>query len=290
MLSSNHIDGAQSSGWQNGGPPALQINDVTVDAPQGSKWSRMFQHRGVRKIQNILEGVSLTIPCGSWFLLTGPSGSGKSTLLNVINNLVPINRGEILKFGIPVARWSRSMECTPGMRTGTVFQTPSLFRQFTVLENICIGFECRPKTRREEKIAAAHDVLEELGIDELADRYPDELSGGQQQRVAIGRALVAKPDLVILDEPLSALDDASADRVCRLLSRRQKQGVAFVMASHRIEGCIDVCSAKVSMHAGQIVSVDWCNGYRSPGLPSSVAGVAPSLAAAFMSEQINCAT
>lgn len=248
------------------GAPPLQFEDVSVTVSPTDARRTGFGLLGQRSgaCVNLLDHVSITVPRGKWFLLMGPSGCGKSTLLNAINNLVPISGGRALKFGVPISSWCRKWERGEGTRTGTVFQTPSLFHQFTVLENVCFGFECRDYVAPEQKCFAARELLAELRIEDLADRYPNELSGGQQQRVAIARALVTDPDLIIMDEPLSALDDASADVVCNLLVKRQKAGATIIMASHRLEGCIQTCSAKVVMEAGRICELDWCNGETAP--------------------------
>ncbi len=251
-------------------PAPVSFEDVCVSVVTGAQKRSalgLLPQRNPDR-QTLLDNVSITVPQGNWFLLMGPSGCGKSTLLNVINNLVPISSGKALKFGVPITNWCRNRERTVGMRTGTVFQTPSLFQQFNALENVCFGFECREHVSSECKLEAAHAVLDELGIGDLTKRYPAELSGGQQQRVAIARALVTDPDLIIMDEPLSALDDASADLVCSQLAKRCEDGATIIMASHRLEGCVDACSAKVKMEHGRICDLDWCNGYAPAGIQS----------------------
>jgi ABC-type polar amino acid transport system ATPase subunit len=194
----------------------------------------------------------------------GPSGSGKSTLLRAANNLVPLVSGCLLKFGVPVASWCRRLECDEATRTGTVLQTPSLFGHLTVLRNVEMGLDCCGPLWSGDRTNRAMAILDRMGIADLAHRFPHEISGGQQQRSAIARALVGEPRLLLMDEPLSALDAKSAETVCDVLAERRARGTTIVMASHRLTGCIDACSAKVLMASGRVEDVEWCNGHRAP--------------------------
>ncbi|MGF1769021.1 ATP-binding cassette domain-containing protein [Enterovibrio makurazakiensis] len=242
--------------------PALCLTDakVEISPPTGTHfWGQWFARDTEKENVSVLNGVNLTVPAGAWYMLVGPSGCGKSTLLSVLNNLTPLSSGQALKFGVPVDCWGRKWECCPGTRTGTVFQTPALFDQLTALENVCMGFECREKCTTQEKHDKALLVMEALDVARFALRFPSELSGGQQQRISIARALVGDPDLLLMDEPLSALDEANARIVNRLLLERQQAGTTILMASHRLGECLEACSAKVEMDAGVVTSVDVCN-------------------------------
>ncbi|WP_407330339.1 ATP-binding cassette domain-containing protein [Enterovibrio sp. 27052020O] len=242
--------------------PALCIEEAKVSVMSSATprfFGDWFSNSTTQEAVSVLNGVNLTVPTGAWYMLVGPSGCGKSTLLSVLNNLTPLSGGRALKFGVPVDCWCRKWECCPGTRTGTVFQTPALFDQLTAIENVCMGFECREKSTLHDKQQKALSVMEELDVAQFANRFPTELSGGQQQRVSIARALVGDPDLLLMDEPLSALDDANAQKVNQLLLARQQSGTTILMASHRLDGCLEACTARVDMKGGVITEIQACN-------------------------------
>jgi ABC-type lipoprotein export system ATPase subunit len=173
-----------------------------------------------------LRGVSCTLRRGAQVALTGPSGSGKSTLLHLLAGLDTPTGGTIAWPGL-----DGSPEGRPGL-IGMVFQGPSLLPPLDVTENIALplllaGFT---ETRaRERATAALHDV----GLDELATRLPEELSGGQAQRVAVARALAARPQVILADEPTGQLDSAHAAQVVGLLlDAATMLGAALVLSTH----------------------------------------------------------
>ncbi|WML43889.1 ATP-binding cassette domain-containing protein [Neobacillus sp. PS3-40] len=141
---------------------------------------------------NIITDFELHIQSGEIFVLMGPSGSGKTTLLKGIAGLVPIASGEQC--------WENGTGTV-----GMVFQEPRLFPHLTVLENISFGLRVQGVPRKERTVQAG-EFLKILQLDGLEDRYPHQLSGGQQQRVSLGRTLILKPDLLLLDEPFASLD------------------------------------------------------------------------------------
>lgn len=148
----------------------------------------------------VLEDINLTVGRGELFALVGPSGSGKSTLLLSVAGFLPIRKGTISLAG-------RDISSVPpnGREIGMVFQSYTLFPHMTVLQNVTYSLVIRGQAN--EKIRQrAGELLELLQLKGLENRYPAQLSGGQQQRVALARALAFKPDLLLLDEPLGALD------------------------------------------------------------------------------------
>ena len=173
-----------------------------------------------------LRGVSCTLRPGAQVALTGPSGSGKSTLLHLLAGLDTPTGGTIDWPGL-----DGSPEGRPGL-IGMVFQGPSLLPPLDVTENIALplllaGFT---ETRARERAIAA---LQDVGLDELAARLPEELSGGQAQRVAVARALAARPRVILADEPTGQLDSAHAAEVAALLLLAATQlGAALVLATH----------------------------------------------------------
>ncbi|MBJ7434153.1 MAG: ATP-binding cassette domain-containing protein, partial [Microbacteriaceae bacterium] len=145
-----------------------------------------------------VDNVSFTVPAGSFFALLGPSGCGKTTTLRLISGLEEPTSGKILVGGKDVSTTK------PHQRPiNTVFQSYALFPHMTVLENVAFGLKQRGV---KDAIQRAHEALTLVELDHLADRKPMQLSGGQQQRVALARAVVNRPALLLLDEPLGALD------------------------------------------------------------------------------------
>jgi putative ABC transport system ATP-binding protein len=179
-----------------------------------------------------LRGVSLKVDEGELVAVMGPSGSGKSTLLNLAGGLDAPTSGEVLVEGTDLAGLNRHALAAVRRRSaGYVFQDLNLIPALTAAENAALPRELdgvKARTARREAIHA----LEEVGMDELADRFPDELSGGQQQRVAIARALVGPRRLVLADEPTGALDSTTGEMILRLLRARCDAGASAVLVTH----------------------------------------------------------
>ncbi|KAB8158355.1 ATP-binding cassette domain-containing protein [Streptomyces sp. 3MP-14] len=179
-----------------------------------------------------LRGVHMTVRAGEFVAVMGPSGSGKSTLLTLAGGLDTATGGEVLVEGRSLGQLKRA-QLAKLRRTsiGYVFQDYNLIPALTAAENIALPRELdgvRQRAARREALAA----LEEMGLAEVADRFPDEISGGQQQRVAIARALVGDRRLLLADEPTGALDTETSDAVLALLRRRADQGAAVVLVTH----------------------------------------------------------
>jgi putative ABC transport system ATP-binding protein len=179
-----------------------------------------------------LRGVSLAVEPGELVAVMGPSGSGKSTLLNLAGGLDAPTSGTVLVEGTDLGGLSRTQLAAVRRRSvGYVFQEFNLIPALTAAENVGLPRELdgvRPRELRRE----ARTALEEVGLVELADRFPDELSGGQRQRVAIARALVGPRRLVLADEPTGALDSQTGEWVLRLLRTRCDAGAAGVLVTH----------------------------------------------------------
>ena len=179
-----------------------------------------------------LRGIELGVLPGELVAVMGPSGSGKSTLLNLAGGLDEPTSGTVCVEGTDLATLSRTELAALRRRSvGYVFQEFNLIPALSAAENVALPRELdgvRARDARREALAA----LEEVGLDEVGDRFPDELSGGQRQRVAIARALVGPRRLVLADEPTGALDSQTGEWVLRLLRARCDGGASGVLVTH----------------------------------------------------------
>jgi putative ABC transport system ATP-binding protein len=206
-------------------------------------------YRSAGEQVEVLRGVNLNIAAGERVALTGESGSGKSTLLHLIAGLDQADGGEIrladaLVSDLPDA----GRAALRRDRLGLVFQQFNLIPSLNVLDNLV--FQSRIAGRHDDAWHA--ELVERLGLGGLLKRYPEQLSGGQQQRVAIGRALAAKPLLLLADEPTGNLDEATADDVLALTRDLvARTGCGFLMVTHstRLAATLD---RQINLHAGLI--------------------------------------
>jgi putative ABC transport system ATP-binding protein len=179
-----------------------------------------------------IRDIDLTVHRGELVAIMGPSGSGKSTLLTIAGSLEDPSGGEVLIEGHRLAALSRNERAALRRRTiGYVFQDFNLLAGLTTVENVALPLEL-DGTGIKAARAAARTALDELGMGERADRFPDELSGGERQRVAIARAVVGDRTLLLADEPTGALDSVNGEAVMRLLRTACQRGVAGVVVTH----------------------------------------------------------
>lgn len=182
---------------------------------------------------------------GETVALTGPNGAGKSTLLGMIAGTVPVSSGSISVGGVDVTG------LPPHRRRVTLLaQDPLLFPHLTALDNVAFGPQARGSARSEAR-ATALGWLEAVGLADLAQRKPRELSGGQAQRVAVARALAIRPDVVLLDEPLRALDVDVAPAVRELL-RSVLADVTTILVSHDPEDVRVLADRTLQVFAGRV--------------------------------------
>jgi iron(III) transport system ATP-binding protein len=201
-----------------------------------------------------VDAVDLTVARGELVAILGPSGSGKSTLLHAVAGLVPLSAGEIWLAGRPVADARRS---TPPDRrdVGLVFQDFALWPHLTCLETVAYPLR-RAGVGRVAAHAAAHALLEQLGVGHLARRRPSELSGGQQQRVGLARALARKPQLFLLDEPTAHLDTHLRTAFQDLVhERRTNTGAAALYATHDAGEALALADRVALMVDGRITQI-----------------------------------
>ena len=208
-----------------------------------------------------LTGVSLSVKAGELLAVMGSSGSGKSTLLQLAGGLDTPTEGSVLVSGVDLGSLDQAGRAALRRRhVGYVFQDLNLIPALTAAENVALPRELdgvRVRQARKEAL----DALRTVGVDEVADRFPDELSGGQRQRVAIARALVGDRRLLLADEPTGALDSHTGEAVLALIRARCDAGAAGVLVTHeaRHAAWADRC---VFLHDGAIVD--------DTGAPSSV--------------------
>ena len=200
----------------------------------------------------VLEGVSLELNKGEVIVLIGPSGCGKSTLLRCINGLEAIQAGEICLEGKAIDYNKKDLT---GLRQkiGMVFQSYELFPHMTILDNIILAPTKVAGVDKENAKREAMELLEKVGLAHKAKAYPRELSGGQKQRVAIARAVVNKPSVLLLDEPLGALDLMLRRQMQTELKKLQKAlGITFIYITHDQEEALNMSSRIVVMRNGKI--------------------------------------
>ena len=179
-----------------------------------------------------LRGVDLCVEPGELVAVMGPSGSGKSTLLTIAGSLEEPSAGEVEVGGIVLSQLSSNQRAALRRRAiGYVFQDFNLLAGLTAAENVSLPLELDGRSGKAAR-AAALEALDQLGLPDQADRFPDELSGGERQRVAIARAVVGQRRLLLADEPSGALDSVNGESVMRLVRASCQGGVAGVVVTH----------------------------------------------------------
>ncbi|MEM7648680.1 MAG: ABC transporter ATP-binding protein [Cyanobacteria bacterium P01_A01_bin.70] len=197
-----------------------------------------------------VENLLLDIPAGSYCCLLGPSGCGKTTTLRMIAGHESISSGDIY-IG------DRRVNALPPAKRNTamMFQNYALFPHKTVWQNVEFGLRMRQVPTAERRVRVG-EILELVGLSQTRDRKPDQLSGGQQQRIALARALVTRPQVLMLDEPLSALDENLRVRMRSELRNIQKQfGLTFIQVTHHVEEAFSLSDQIVVMDHGHIDQV-----------------------------------
>ena len=201
--------------------------------------SKSFSLKGAPLL--VLDDISLTIAPGEFVAIVGASGCGKSTLLRLLAGLDTDYTGLLLHDGVPI----RGTD----LHRGLVFQDHRLFPWLTVQQNVAVAFSNTkvPLAERASRVAAE---IARVGLDGYADAYPHQLSGGMSQRAAIARALVGRPDVLLLDEPLGALDALTRLRLQQELRRLwQDEGITMVMVTHDIDEAVYLADRIVVLDA-----------------------------------------
>jgi putative spermidine/putrescine transport system ATP-binding protein len=192
-------------------------------------------------------GIDLKIPAATYCCLLGPSGCGKTTSLRMLAGHEAVTSGDILLDNVNIT-------LMPPAKRGTamMFQNYALFPHLTVAENVAFALKMK-RVPKAERLIKAQEMLKIVDLEAYAERRPSQLSGGQQQRVALARALITRPSVLLLDEPLSALDPFLRLRVRGELKRLQKSlGITFVHVTHSQDEALALSDLVVLMNAGRI--------------------------------------
>ena len=201
---------------------------------------------------HVLKDIDLTIGEGEVVVVIGPSGAGKSTLCRTINRLETFESGTITIDGQLLASEGKALAQLRA-DVGMVFQTFNLFAHRTILQNVTLG---PIKVRGVPKAVAdkrAMELLERVGVQDQADKYPAQLSGGQQQRVAIARSLAMEPKVMLFDEPTSALDPEMINEVLDVMTELAKSGMTMIVITHEMGFARRAAKRVVFMADGQII-------------------------------------
>lgn len=209
-----------------------------------------FEARRLRKVFTLggksvaaIDDLSLFAERGDFVAIVGPSGSGKTTLLRVVAGLLKSDGGELSLGGRPLAESPEKI--------GVVFQEPRLMPWLTVEKNVLFAYLNAPP--RERPVGYARELIGMLGLSHAAHAYPSQLSGGMAQRAALGRALCCRPELILMDEPLSALDyftrRALRDEILRL---HLSEGKTTLFVTHDVEEALTLANRVVALDAGRI--------------------------------------
>ena len=226
----------------------------TMNATSGKV---MIKVQGLKKyykygVVKALDGIDIEINKGDCMVVIGPSGSGKSTFLRSLNLLEEPTDGSIIFDGTDITDEKIDVDKFR-QRMGMVFQHFNLFPHKTILENLTLAPMIVKHKTKEEAEAQAHEMLKRVGLDDRADAYPVQLSGGQKQRVAIVRALCMEPEVMLFEEPTSALDPEMVGEVLDVMRELAQQGMTMVCVTHEMGFAREVGNRVVFMADGKLV-------------------------------------
>ena len=200
----------------------------------------------------VLKGIDLEVAEGEVVCIIGPSGSGKSTLLRCLNKLEEVTDGHVLIDGQDITEKTTDINKVRE-EIGMVFQHFNLFPHLSVMDNITLAPVELKRENKETAKARALELLETVGLSEKADAFPSSLSGGQKQRVAIARALAMNPEIMLFDDPTSALDPEMVGDVLEVMKKLAKQGMTMVVVTHEMGFAREVGHRVIFMDGGYIV-------------------------------------
>jgi cell division transport system ATP-binding protein len=213
-----------------------------------------FEHVGLRYGvgPEVLRDVTFALPGGSFHFMTGPSGAGKSSLLSLLYLARQPSRGRVSIFGQDVVHASRNALAELRRRVGVVFQDFRLFDHLSVVDNAALPLRIAGRDPMESRSNVV-ELLDWVGLGKLLDAHPPTLSGGQKQRLAIARAVVARPKLLLADEPTGNVDDQLAVRLLYLFEALHRMGTTVVIATHNMRLVERFAYPELRLEDGQLM-------------------------------------
>ena len=220
-----------------------------------AKGEKLIEVKGLEKHfkhVEVLRGINIDICKGDVVAVIGPSGSGKSTFLRCLNLLEEPTGGQIVFEGVDITSKETKID-QMRQKIGMVFQQFNLFTNMTVLDNVSAGPVLVKGMKKDEARKLAQSLLERVGLGDRGGAYPIQLSGGQQQRVAIARALAMQPDVMLFNEPTSALDPEMVHEVLDVIQQLAREGMTMVVVTHEMGFAREVANRVVFIDEGVIM-------------------------------------
>ncbi len=206
--------------------------------------------------RKVLDGVNLHVPRGETVVIIGQSGGGKSVLLKHIIGLIKPDAGRILIDGRDVTQWTTRKMVTSSVRMAMLFQHAALFDSMTVAENVAFSLAQQGNATDQELRARVAELLDMVRLPGMEQKMPAQLSGGQRKRVGLARALAARPDIILYDEPTTGLDPITADSINDLIVDTRKQlGITGVAVTHDMASAYKIGDRIAMLHEGKIVAL-----------------------------------
>ena len=203
--------------------------------------------------QQVLNGVDLDFLRGSITTIVGPSGCGKTVLLKHLNLLLRADSGRIVIDGVDVTRLRSGGLDEVRKEFGMLFQAGALFDSMTVFDNVAFPLVESTRLERGEIAAKVHEMLANVGLQGMENKFPSELSGGMQKRAALARALIRNPKILMLDEPTTGLDPTRTGSIHALVRHTQQRfGLTVVMVSHDVPAVFEISDRVAFMHEGRM--------------------------------------
>lgn len=216
--------------------PLLEVRDVAV------------HFGGVKAV----DGISLELLPGHVYGVLGPNGSGKSTLLGAMTRLTPMTRGSFVFQGADYTR--RPARSVHRMGIARTFQTVRLLEDRSVRDNVLLGVDSMGRDARKGAASRVEEVMERLAVREFARMRPDELSYGMQRRVEFARAIVSKPQLLLLDEPTAGMNTEEREEIGGLMRQLLDEGITQFIVEHDVQMMVDTCDYLFAMNIGKLIA------------------------------------
>jgi phospholipid/cholesterol/gamma-HCH transport system ATP-binding protein len=221
--------------------------------------SEILRIHGIHKTftaHRVLSGIDLSLRACETVGILGGSGSGKTTLLKLIAGLIKADQGQIFLFGKDITALSEQELLPFRKRMGVVFQGAALFDSLSVFENIAFPLRLHTRAGEGEIRTRVAQLLDQVGLPGIGERYPAELSGGMKKRVGIARALAREPELVLFDEPTAGLDPKNARMICNLIAElRRTVCETSVVVTHDLQCAFAISDQIAFLHQGEIIEV-----------------------------------